>query len=127
EIENATRATYAVKALYAASRAEAAADAALRGTADESALAVRKAHAQANIAVAASNAAIATFGGQGAALSCMTDEACRLARDTADRALAAAQLADSNAKRGSLNRLLLVTTVAVAFAGATYFTLRRAF
>lgn len=115
--QQATRSTFAVRAVAAASRAEAAADAAGKGFAKERTKAVAKAIQQYDIAKAACNALLSTYGSASVwKAACAKDPDCLKAVSGMQRAAAAAQLAVKNSSSAALVHTALGVGVAATAA-----------
>lgn len=126
------RSQMATKAEGAAGVAEAAADAALKGDAAESKAAVQRAKNRYDVAVAAYNMLLDTFGARssagaaaGVAAACAKDVDCKRAGVAVARAKAASELAVKNAAHAASMRLLMGAGVAAGVAGIAYYFLRK--
>ena len=127
-----SRSQMATKAEAAAGIAEAAADAALKGNAAESTAAVARAKNRYDVAVAAYDMLLDSFGARtssgaaaSVALSCSKDVDCKRAGVAVARAKNAADLAVKNAEHAARTRLLLGAGAAAAVAGIAYYFLRK--
>jgi hypothetical protein len=124
--QNATREQLATRATRAASTAEAAADAALKGSAQEGKRAIVKTRQQYDIAVAAHDRLLGTFGekptSSGAAASraiaCAQDRYCKMSGSAVTRAKAAMINAPLFARRASNRRLLIGAALVAGTTGA---------
>lgn len=122
--QQASRATMAARGVTAASRAEAAADAAGKGFAKERASAVLRAQDQYNIAKTAYAAVLSTYGSDASAqqAACAKDAACVKALSGLKRAQTASELA---VKNSSSTGLMHVAVGVGAVATAAYLLLRK--
>lgn len=132
EAAQASRANLATKALAAAGVAEAAADAALKGNAEEGRKAVERAKNRYDQARAAYDMLLDSYGkrtnaAQAAvvAMICAKDADCKRAGAAVDRAQAAVDLTIKNAATATTRRYLLGVGAAAVIAGGAYYFTRK--
>lgn len=132
EAAQASRANLATKAETAAGVAVAAADAALKGNAEEGRKAVARAKNRYDVALAAYNLLLDGYGKRTSqaeaavvAIACAKDVDCKRAGAAVERAKAAAALAVKNASSATTKRYLLGAGAAAAIAGGVYFFTRK--
>lgn len=132
EAAQASRANLATKVVSAAGVAVAAADAALKGNAKEGRAAVARAKNRYDMALAAYNLLLDSYGKRTTAaeaavvaMTCAKDADCKRAAAGVERAKAAAELAVKNAASATTKRYLIGTGAAAAVAGGVYLFLKK--
>ena len=132
EAAQASRANLATKVVTAAGVAVAAADAALKGNAEEGRAAVAKAKNRYDLALAAYSLLLDSYGKRTTAaeaavvaMTCAKDADCKRAAAGVERAKAAAELAVKNAASATTKRYLIGASAAAAVAGGVYLFLKK--
>ena len=132
EAAQSSRANLATKTEAAAGVAVAAADAALKGSAEEGRKAVARARNRYDVALAAYNLLLDGYGKRTSqaeaavvAIACAKDVDCKRAGAAVERAKKAADLAAKNAASATAKRYLLGAGAAVAIAGGVYLFTRK--